>query len=475
MYPDTKNLRSQKLSAHEQKSQMWWLATTRDWIRCCSCRFAYATLIIAVHWETITLVLYTREWHSFLPYFCGLQVVLILRWWGGGAKALSKEVHGICNDFAEVARIFVVLPQLSWKAAYERVLIKMALWQRYTLYGPFSRAMLHLLPVWPFIFGRRAFAIIADSNHLAMNSYALQVGPRMLLYCVAGWAVPIVAWNLMHRFFSHRCFSTSRVFATVLGMFCCTSGQTPLYYASIHRRHHKLCDQEGDPHSPYLRGFFYAWIGCWVDRENFEIRSCYVRDWLDENPELLLLTEFSFCRNLLTSYMFQTIFFCLDWCTFHSVRSTIPQRGTSPLSDEERRLQHESQQVLCVLAFRIGYTVALCVTSLVNAFFHDISFWPKCMSLPNCLKRRSRQEETPFAKSSFRTSIDGNDALDLSTDKSRDRAWFWLVGGGEAFHRTHHRFPRYAVYSERWYNDWCYCIYCLLEYLGLIWNVRRPS
>ena len=55
--------------------------------------------------------------------------------------------------------------------------------------------------------------------------------------------------TLTHRFFAHRCFCTSRGFTWVLYAFC--SLQTPpIWWSSIHRRHHRQTDSDTDPHPP---------------------------------------------------------------------------------------------------------------------------------------------------------------------------------------------------------------------------------
>ena len=83
----------------------------------------------------------------------------------------------------------------------------------------------------------------------ALASYVLQV-----LGITAGY----------HRYFSHHAFKTTRAFQLVLGWLGCSAMQNgPLWWASGHRTHHRFSDKQGDPHSPVLRGFWYAHLG-WV-------------------------------------------------------------------------------------------------------------------------------------------------------------------------------------------------------------------
>merc|ERR1719375_586257 len=93
----------------------------------------------------------------------------------------------------------------------------------------------------------------------------------------------------MHRYFSHRCFSTSRWFNILMAIYACFSKQRgPMWWASTHRRHHKHCETKYDPHCPGVQGWLYSHYGWLVNRDNFYIRLPLVRDWLNSNPEILL-------------------------------------------------------------------------------------------------------------------------------------------------------------------------------------------
>ncbi len=79
-------------------------------------------------------------------------------------------------------------------------------------------------------------------------------------YVLRMWAVTAG----YHRYFAHRSYKTSRAFQLVLAVLGCTAMQNgPIWWASVHRRHHKESDGAGDPHSPVAHGFWYAhmlWI-----------------------------------------------------------------------------------------------------------------------------------------------------------------------------------------------------------------------
>lgn len=89
-----------------------------------------------------------------------------------------------------------------------------------------------------------------------------------------------------HRYFSHRAFETSRVFAFLLGFLAETTAQKGvLWWASHHRRHHKYADTPNDVHSPKLHGFYWAHVG-WILANRWKaVEWERVRD-LERRPEL---------------------------------------------------------------------------------------------------------------------------------------------------------------------------------------------
>jgi stearoyl-CoA desaturase (Delta-9 desaturase) len=94
-----------------------------------------------------------------------------------------------------------------------------------------------------------------------------------------------------HRYFSHRSFKTSRVVQFAIGCLCCANLQRgPLWWAAIHRRHHRHADEPGDTHSPVLGGFFWAYCG-WMFVTVEEPDWQTVKD-LTRFPELVWLERF---------------------------------------------------------------------------------------------------------------------------------------------------------------------------------------
>jgi stearoyl-CoA desaturase (delta-9 desaturase) len=94
-----------------------------------------------------------------------------------------------------------------------------------------------------------------------------------------------------HRYFAHRSFKTSRVMQFLLGCLCCTNLQRgPLWWAAIHRLHHRYSDAPDDPHSPVQRGLFWAHCG-WMFATLEQPDLAQVSD-LRRFPELVWLERF---------------------------------------------------------------------------------------------------------------------------------------------------------------------------------------
>lgn len=65
-----------------------------------------------------------------------------------------------------------------------------------------------------------------------------------------------------HRYFAHRSFKTSRAAQFLLAFLCCMNLQNgPLWWAVVHRHHHRFSDRPEDYHSPVQGGFWYGHFG----------------------------------------------------------------------------------------------------------------------------------------------------------------------------------------------------------------------
>ena len=89
-----------------------------------------------------------------------------------------------------------------------------------------------------------------------------------------------------HRYFSHRSFSTGRVFQFMLGFLAQTSAQSSvLWWASRHRHHHLHSDTEEDTHSALRHGFWYSHVAWIFDRRHRDVDLDRIDD-LARYPEL---------------------------------------------------------------------------------------------------------------------------------------------------------------------------------------------
>ena len=89
-----------------------------------------------------------------------------------------------------------------------------------------------------------------------------------IMYVIAGLGVS----TGYHRLLAHRAFKTYRPIALAFATAGAMAGQgPPLIWTAHHRRHHRVADKPGDPHSPYgdlepgikgaLKGLWHAHMG----------------------------------------------------------------------------------------------------------------------------------------------------------------------------------------------------------------------
>ena len=77
-----------------------------------------------------------------------------------------------------------------------------------------------------------------------------------------------------HRYFSHRTFKTSRVFAFILACLAQSSAQRGvIWWASNHRHHHRFSDKLDDLHSPVTNTLLHAHVGWLWDKKSYEDRE----------------------------------------------------------------------------------------------------------------------------------------------------------------------------------------------------------
>ena len=111
-----------------------------------------------------------------------------------------------------------------------------------------------------------------------------------------------------HRFFSHRSFKTSRAGQFLFAFLAMSSTQkSVLWWAALHRHHHRHSDTELDVHSPVHRSFFYSHMG-WIFDKKHETTQ------LDEVPDLAKYPELMFLdrHQLVPAVVLGVICFLID-------------------------------------------------------------------------------------------------------------------------------------------------------------------
>lgn len=233
------------------------------------------------------------------------------------------------------------------------------------------------------------------------------------LYLVRMFAIT----GFYHRYFSHRTFRTSRAaqFAfAVLGNTAVQRGA--IWWAAVHRHHHKHADSEHDVHSPGLTGFWWAHIGWMTSSKNFPTDYGKVRD-LAKYPELVFLNRY----DLVVPAAYGAALYGAG----ELLRAVAPQLGTSGAQ-------------LFVWGFFVSTVVLLHATLFVNSLAHA------------------------FGSRRFATEDDSRNSLLLA-----------LVTLGEGWHNNHHRFMGAARQGFYWWEiDLTWYALKALSWTGVIWNLK---
>jgi stearoyl-CoA desaturase (delta-9 desaturase) len=189
-----------------------------------------------------------------------------------------------------------------------------------------------------------------------------------------------------------------------------------LWWASVHRHHHKHSDQEEDAHSPGLQGFWWAHIGWMTTSKNFPTDYRSVND-LAKFPELVFLNRFDLIVPVIFGAALYGFGVLLDvlW----------PQLGVT------------GGQIF-VWGFFVSTVVLLHATLCVNSLAHTVG---------------GRRFET--------------------SDDSRNSLFLALVTLGEGWHNNHHRYMNAARQGFYWWEvDVSYYLLKALSWTGLIWDLK---
>ena len=228
----------------------------------------------------------------------------------------------------------------------------------------------------------------------------------------------------LHRYFTHRSFRASPLVSYLLGVGACFTLQGPIIrWVADHRRHHRLEDRAGDPHSPWVtasgrrlsrvRGFLHAYCGWMFDDSVTDTRHFFPEGYSDP-----LLVHFQ------------------RWYWLYVLLSF-------------------------GLPSAIGWMVGGPIESL------------RCLLWAGCVRVFVIHQAT-FTVNSLGHSIGPQDFA--SRDSSRNLWPFSILLLGDGYHNNHHAFPRSArVALLPGQFDPGHALLRLLEKAGLVSDIIVPS
>jgi stearoyl-CoA desaturase (delta-9 desaturase) len=218
-----------------------------------------------------------------------------------------------------------------------------------------------------------------------------------------------------HRYFSHRAFQTStpvKVVLAILGSMAAQGGV--IYWVAHHRRHHQYTDEPGDPHSPYLQGFWHAHLG-WLFTGEISNSMIFAKDLLRD-----------------------------------------------PVIGKINRLQ----QVWVALGLAIPAGLGGIVTQTWIGLLQGL-LWGGFVRI--CLAQQIISSTNSICH------MYGDRPFELK-DHSTNNIWLAIVSGGQSWHNNHHAFPSSAIAGLKWWQfDPSTWVIRLLEMFGLVWDVNCPN
>jgi len=253
------------------------------------------------------------------------------------------------------------------------------------------------------------------------------MGWLYLSMLVGGWLLTGMGITIgFHRLLTHRSFDTYRWVKLVWMTLGALSVEgSPLVWCAVHRRHHELSDQPGDPHSPHLHGtgFWNSLRGLWYGHAGWLFtgywsspdKARYVPDLLTD-PALVAIDRLYYLWVLVSLALPAVIGGLATW------------------------------------SWR-GALLGLIWGGLVRIFITHHITW----SINSICHVFGRQEYDTH-------------------DDSRNNLVCGLLGLGEGWHNNHHAFPTSARHGLAWWQfDLSWLIIRGMELVGLAWNVRVPT
>jgi stearoyl-CoA desaturase (delta-9 desaturase) len=235
-----------------------------------------------------------------------------------------------------------------------------------------------------------------------------------LTYCARSFGIT----GVYHRYFSHRTFKMGRRMQFALATLGATALQKgPLWWAALHRHHHRHSDTPRDVHPPE-KGFWWSHVG-WI------LSSKYNATRFEAIPDFAKFREL---RWLNKYHLVPPISLAVALFIAGALSNALfPQLGTSGLQ-------------LLTWGFFISTVLLWHGTFTINSLAHRLG------------KRR-------FA----------------TKDTSRNSWFLAIITLGEGWHNNHHRYPS----SERngfywWELDVTHYLLKGMARLGVVWDLRTP-
>ncbi len=219
--------------------------------------------------------------------------------------------------------------------------------------------------------------------------------PEILSFLIM-WAITGIGITVgYHRLFTHLAFKAKPKLEVCLAIAGSMAGQGGVIsWACLHRRHHQLSDQEGDPHSPNLhgtqfweqaRGLLHSHL-LWMRGHEYPNPGHYVRDLLKSKRIIFVNKHYYYW--VLLGLLLPALFVGIIRQDFTGLLTGLLWGGA-------------------VRLLILGHTIWA-----INSFLHVFG---------------SRPNQT--------------------TDNSRNAPMLGLLTFGEAFHNNHHAHPRSALFG----------------------------
>lgn len=102
----------------------------------------------------------------------------------------------------------------------------------------------------------------------------------------------------LHRAKTHRSLELHPAVGLIMHLeLSLFTGVVPRQWVAVHRKHHHFSDEEGDPHSPYLRGLWTVLFGNYFlyrkEASNPRTICKYTPDWIDDLLDKLPLMNYA--------------------------------------------------------------------------------------------------------------------------------------------------------------------------------------